>query len=132
MEQGEIMMVNRNTNQLHGLFGFPFFTRPQQTLSFQVEDKDKELVIDVISANWKKESISLEVVQNGLFLAVVEKGESDEDSDQEIPQLNEQRFFPVNFPFTENDVSATFDDEEKKLTVIVQKSEVNRKFIKIN
>lgn len=125
-------MVNRNTNHMHGLFGFPFFTPPQQTLNFQVQDKDKEFVIDVTSADWEKEDISIEVVQNGVLLSMVRKEENDEGSDQQISQPNEQRFFPVNFPFNENDVSASFDDEEKRLTITVQKNEENRKFIKID
>lgn len=128
-------MVNRNTNHPFGKFGFPFFGPAQPMFTLGVEDNEKEVVIEGRFEGFEKENIKVEIVRNGIFIHAEQKQELEEGEDKEetqndfVPSV--QRFVPINFPFKQKDVSASFQEEEKLLTVKVQKNDANRRFIKI-
>lgn len=128
-------MDNRNRNQPFGLFGFPFFGPPQPSFTINVEDKENEVVIKGMFEGFEKENIKVEVVRTGVFIhaeqkVTTEEGEENEGA-QQAPFPPIQRFVPIYFPFTVKDVTASFDEEGKELTVTVRKNEENRRFIPI-
>ncbi|MBU9721885.1 MULTISPECIES: Hsp20/alpha crystallin family protein [Bacillaceae] len=132
-------MVNRADNL--GLFGFPLFggpQRPVQTLNVNVQDTEKALVIEGIVEGFEKEHIKIEYVRNGLLLTAektiekeVANAEDEENQLQTPPQVARvQRFVPVFFPFTDEDVSASF--ENNTLKVVINKNDAHRKYISID
>ena len=130
-------MFNKRSDQQSGLFGFPFFSNaPQQQRSqFDVRDTEEALIIEGKFEGFEKEHIRIEFVRNGILISAEKAPEKAADDGDEVPVRTNhvqrtERFIPVYFPFTENDVKASFS-EENVLTVTVTKNKDNRKYISI-
>ena len=130
-------MDNRDRNDLFGLFRFPIFGSPQPTFTLNVEENESELTIEGNIGQFEKENLRVEVVRNGVYVHVEqtvqeeEEGGEEEKEEERVTFPPMQRFIPIYFPFTEKDVAATFNDEEKVLKIILKKNDENRKFINI-
>ncbi|ADU31266.1 hypothetical protein [Evansella cellulosilytica] len=146
-------MVNRPTNQPFGnLFNFPFFDAPQRqqfNLNLHVQDTPKELIIQGTLEGFNKENVQLELVRNGVLVSaqqpVTEQTVTDQETENEdeaattesttedttLVRQRAEQFVPVYFPFTEEDVTAVFSDENV-LKIVIAKNDANRKFITID
>lgn len=129
-------MVNRRSDQPMGLFNFPFFGNAPRTQPFHltVRNEEKELVAEGNLGDFDKEDIKIELIRTGL-LVIAEKQpvaseKEEEGQTQAAPLPRVERFIPVNFPFTEKDVTATVS-EDKDLKIVVAKNDAHRKFINI-
>ncbi|MBB5174292.1 Hsp20/alpha crystallin family protein [Texcoconibacillus texcoconensis] len=131
-------MAEENTQQnpFGGLFGFPFFSGPPQTAHVEVYETESELVVEANLPYYKREDVGVELVTNGLLITAEATAPTD-DSTEEDNQPSSQtlpprfeRFIPVGFPFTAEDVTAEFTDKNH-LTVRVGKNDKNRTFIPV-
>ncbi|MBU9713018.1 Hsp20/alpha crystallin family protein [Evansella tamaricis] len=127
-------MLNRGTD----LFGFPLFgnpgRKPSHTLTLNVQDTEKALIIEGVVQGFEKEHLQIEFVRNGLLVIAerpieVAEGESKEDVEVTPQTTRIERFVPVFFPFTEKDVKASFADNTLK--IVITKNKEHRKFISV-
>lgn len=130
-------MFNRRSEQLFGLFSFPFISGPHpQQQQFHVRETETELIIEGELKGFKREDIKIEFMRNGLMIVAEQKMEKQEEGEggqattETLPVQKVERFFTIHFPFTENDVKANFS-EEGKLTIGIAKNDANRKYISI-
>ncbi|MDQ0256529.1 HSP20 family molecular chaperone IbpA [Evansella vedderi] len=125
-------MVNRN--QPMGLFNFPFFgPAPEPPVRLDVRQTETELIIEATFPEFEKEHIKVELVRSGVLIVAekpVERGEGEEETSKTVQTTRIERFVPVHFPFGEEDITATFS-EDNVLKVVITKNDAHRKFIPI-
>ncbi|MFA9555921.1 Hsp20/alpha crystallin family protein [Evansella sp. AB-rgal1] len=119
-------------NDPFGLFSFPVFSgqKQQPKQAFNVHQTESELIIEWQLPNFDQQEIQIEFVRNGLVIAGEKQAQNEDETKETILPHRVERFVPVYFPFTENDVTASFS-EEKVLKIVIAKNDANRTFIPV-
>ena len=121
------------------MFKDAFYRRPNPAMKTNISEKDGSYLFDIELPGFAKEDIKVEL-ENGYLTVNAEKNENQEDKDEQGNLIRQERFsgkyvrsYYIGEEYNDQDISATYQDGELKLSLAAKTVEeiANKKTIAI-